>query len=270
MGANDEEENFYGPHYARIDGELAAEIRREVFGQDIGQESWRSAAEHAELTKLLNLTFESRALDVACGGGGPSLALAEHAGCRIVGIDIEPKGVAHANALAARRNLADRATFAVQDCNLRLPFDDASFDAVLCIDSIGHLDDRVAVVADWARLLREGSRLVFTDPLVVTGALAKREIDGRTALGSHAFFVPPGFNEDAIRAAGLALVARKDCAAAQADVASRWHDARLRRETKLRRDEGDWFERRQLMLKTTAVLAASRRLSRFLYVAEKA
>jgi len=172
--------------------------------------------------------------------------------------------------MGVKRNLADRATFFAWDCNLPLPFDGEVFDAVLCIDSIGHLDDRAAVVADWRRLLRKGGRLVFTDPLVVTGPLAKGEIDGRAALGPHLRFVPPGFNEDVIRAAGLALVARKDRAVAQAEVASRWHDARLRRETLLRRDEGDWFERRQLMLKTTAELAASRRLSRFLYVAEKA
>jgi hypothetical protein len=30
---------FYGPQYARMDSEIAAEIRREVFGEDIGQES---------------------------------------------------------------------------------------------------------------------------------------------------------------------------------------------------------------------------------------
>lgn len=269
MGLSDGQDNFYGPQYARMDSELAAEIRREVFGHDIGQESWRSAAEQAELGDLLKLGSESRALDVACGGGGPSLALAEHTGCRIVGVDIEPEGTAHANALAARRNLADRATFVAWDCNQRLPFDDAAFDAVLCMDSILHLDDRVAVVADWARLLRTGGRLVFTDPLIVTGPLAKGEIDGRAALGPHLLFVPPGFNEGAIRAAGLALIASEDRAAAQAEVASRWHGARLRRQNLLRQDEGDWFEPRQLMLKTTADLAASGRLSRFLYIAEK-
>jgi hypothetical protein len=42
---------FYGPQYARIDSELAAEIRREVFGEDIGQESWRSAEEQAEIAR---------------------------------------------------------------------------------------------------------------------------------------------------------------------------------------------------------------------------
>jgi hypothetical protein len=66
------------------------------------------------------------------------------------------------------------------------------------------------------------------------------------------------------------LVSRHDRAAAVADIASRWRDARQRRAEILRREEGEeWFERRQRMLATTAELARDRRLSRFLYVAEK-
>ena len=88
--------NFYGPQYTRIDSELAAEIRREVFGEDIGQESWRTAAEQAEIADFLDLTSETRVLDVACGAGGPSLALVERTACRLTGLDIEPEGAAHA------------------------------------------------------------------------------------------------------------------------------------------------------------------------------
>ena len=141
---------------------------------------------------------------------------------------------------------------------------------MLCIDSIPGLRDRFAVVADWGRLLRKGGRLVFTDPFVMTGAVAKGEINDRAALNSNAFFVPPGVNEDAVRGAGLTLAAREDRAAAVAQIGSRWHAARLRRAAALKAIEGEeWFDRRQLMLKTSAELAESRRLSRFLYLAEK-
>jgi SAM-dependent methyltransferase len=262
--------DFYGPQYARIDSDLAAEIRREVFGDDIGQESWRTGAEQAEIADLLGLTSESRVLDVACGAGGPSLALVERSGCRLTGVDIEREGIAHASSLAAQRNLADRATFDVQDCDLRLAFPDGSFDGVICIDAICHLSNRFRVTSDWGRLLRQGGRLVFTDPFVVTGALSKTEIDGRSALGSNLFFVPFGLNEEAIEAAGLKIVSRTNRAAAVAEIASRWHAARLRRAAILNREEGEeWFERRQMMLSSSAELARSGRLSRFLYVAEK-
>jgi hypothetical protein len=60
-------------------------------------------------------------------------------------------------------------------------------------------------------------------------------------------------------------------AAAVAGIAARWHAARLRRAAILEREEGaEWYERRQQMLATSAELAQSGRLSRFLYVAEKA
>jgi SAM-dependent methyltransferase len=262
--------DFYGPQYARIDSELAAQIRREAFGEDIGQESWRSAAEQREIVDLLRLTVETRVLDVACGAGGPSLALVERTGCRLIGLDIEPEGTAHANDLAAKRGLAERATFVALDCGGSLPFADGAFDALLCIDAICHLPNRSVALKEWARLLHRGGRLVFTDPFVVTGAVAKVEIDGRSALGSNLFFVPPSFNEEAIAASGLTLVSCQDRAAAVAEIASRWHAARTHRSEILKREEGDeWFERRQLMLSTSAELGRTKRLSRFLYVAEK-
>ena len=92
----------------------------------------------------------------------------------------------------------------------------------------------------------------------------------RSALGSNLYFVPPGLNEEATRNAGLWTPHRKDRAGAVAAIGSRWHAARLRRATILKREEGEeWFERRQRMLATSAELAGSGQLSRFLYVAER-
>jgi hypothetical protein len=62
----------------------------------------------------------------------------------------------------------------------------------------------------------------------------------------------------------------EDRTQAAAEIASRWLRARERRAPELRHLEGGgWFERRQRFLETTAELAATRRLSRFLYVADK-
>ena len=67
--------DFYGPQYARFDDELSTRLRREVYGEDIGQQGWRSAAEQAEITELLRVGPNDHVLDIACGAGGPSLAL---------------------------------------------------------------------------------------------------------------------------------------------------------------------------------------------------
>jgi len=264
-------DTFYGSQYARIYCQLASEIRNEAFGEDLGQESWRSPAEQAEIAELLRLGPKSHALDVACGAGGPSLAFVERTGCRLVGVDIVPEGVSCAKAEAEKRGLSDRANFIVIAAGQRLPFGDSTFDAVMCIDSISHFSDRHSALRDWARLLKSRGRLIFTDPFVVTGPLSKPEIDGRCALGSNLFFVPPGFNESAASEAGLQLLLSVDRAAAAADIAGRWRDARARRAQALIDEEGeDWFQRRQVMLDTTSRLAAERRLTRFFYLAEKA
>ena len=261
---------FYGSQYSRLYGELASEIRAEAFGEDLGQESWRSPAEQAEIAELLNLSPGRLALDVACGAGGPSLAFVERTGCRLVGVDIVPEGVSCATAEAQRRGLADRANFIVIDAGQQLPFDDGEFDAVICINSICHFPHRHSALVDWARLLKPRGRIVFTDPFVVTGPLSKLEIDGRCALGSNLYFVPPGFNEGAVAEAGLQMVLSVDRAAAAAEISGRWRDARAKRARALIDEEGeDWFQRRQIMLDTTSRLAAERRLTRFFYLAEK-
>ena len=261
--------DFYGPQYARFDRELAAEIRREVYGEDIGQQGWRTAAEQAEIADLLGVGPDSRVLDVACGAGGPSLALVERTGCQLTGLDTEAAGIAHAETQASARGLSGRATFAVLDCGGRLPFGDGTFDAVLCVDAINHLPERFATLSEWARLLQDGGRLLFTDPAVLTGAVAKSALDVRAAAGFF-LLVPPALNEKAIEAADLTLLRCEDRTSVTAEIAKRWHAARLRRAAFLQGEEGaDWFGQRQRFLAMTAELAGSGRLSRFLYLAEK-
>jgi len=261
--------DFYSARFAYADSELAAELRREVYGEDIGQQNWCTAAERTEIANLLRVGQASHVLDVCCGSGGPSLALVERIGCRLTGVDIEDAGIAQAQSQASARGLADRARFAVRDCGRALPYEGGSFDAVLCIDAIIHLRDRFGTLREWARLLREGGRLVFADLAVITGPVTKSELDIRTATGFF-LFVPPGVNEEAIRDAGLILVRSEDRTAAVAELADRWHAARVRHAAALEREEGtEAFERRQRYYATSAELARNRRLSRFLYVAEK-
>jgi len=112
-------------------------------------------------------------------------------------------------------------------------------------------------------------RLLFTDALVLTGPVSKPEIDVRSGLGFY-LFVPPGVNEAAIVGAGLSPLEIIDRTAAAAAIAARWHDVRARHAAELAQEEGAaWYDQRQRFLATTAELAASGRMSRFLYLAAK-
>ncbi len=106
--------------------------------------------------------------------------------------------------LAAQRGLAERAEFRSTDATGPLPFSDASFDAITCIDAINHFPERPRVIAEWARLLKPGGRLLFTDPISVTGALTNAEIALRSSAGFY-LFVPHGYDERVIAHCGLAI-----------------------------------------------------------------
>ena len=260
---------FYPYQYRRFASPLGAEIRRLVYGEDLGQQGWRALDEQEEIFRIVSSGAHCAALDVACGSGGPSLALVQRGGCRVTGVDAEEAAVCWARREAERLGLVRLARFETHDCDLPLPFDDETFDVVICIDAVLHLADRAAALADWARVLRKGGQLVFTDAAVLTGPVSKGDIDIRASQGPLTL-VPPGTNERLVEAAGLVLVKREDKTDGAANLARRWLEVRASFAEQLVKEEGDeFFERRQRFLSTTANLAATRRLSRFLYLAEK-
>ncbi|WP_424217390.1 SAM-dependent methyltransferase (plasmid) [Streptomyces sp. BI20] len=101
-------------------------------------------------------------LDLGCGVGGPGLRLVERAGARVTGISVSEEQIRTANRLAADAGLADRAVFRHADA-MKLPFEDASFDAVMALESMCHMPDRGQVLTEAARVLRPGGRIVLTD-----------------------------------------------------------------------------------------------------------
>src|SRR5262249_31621710 len=160
--------DHYGSHYRAFDSEVHRAVRRAAFDEDVGQNSWLTVAELERFASWLELRRDSRLLDVACGSGGPALHLARRTGCSLIGVELDHDAVATGGRPAAELGLEARARFHQADASRPLPFDDGSFDAIVCIDAINHLPDRAGVLTDWARLLRSGGRLVFTDPVTVT------------------------------------------------------------------------------------------------------
>jgi len=95
----------------------------------------------------------TRLLDVACGSG----VIAKHAarlGASVTGIDIAPRMLQ----LAARLNPG--CTFQEGSVD-SMPFEDGSFDAVVCAFGIGHFPDPPVAVAECARVVRVGGACAF-------------------------------------------------------------------------------------------------------------
>lgn len=173
--------HYYDSLYGHFAEDLQAAIRREAFGEDIGQNSWLTAAEHRLFFEWLGLDDSSQVLDVASGSGGPALFMSRTTGCRVIGIDLHQAGVDAATAAAATADQTDRVRFMRADAREPLPFAEATFDAAMCVDSINHLYERQRLLDEWYRVVRPGGRILFTDPITVTGLLRRDEVIARSA-----------------------------------------------------------------------------------------
>lgn len=261
--------DLFDSTYSHFEAEVLARVRRSTFGEDFGQNSWTTAEEYRRWAKWLDLQASSRVLEVASGSGGPAVFLAELSGARVTGIDINVHGVAAAVERARAHGLADRVTFAVVDAGAKLTFPDRAFDAILCIDSACHFADRLGVLKEWHRVLEPGGKLLFTDPVVVTGLVSSEEFAARSSIGSFVF-APSGVNERMIEEAGFELVRPEDATENAALVSKRWHDARAEDHEALVRIEGEErFVKLQQFFSVVHRLTSERRLSRIAYMARK-
>ncbi len=262
---------FYDSNFGRSADEVLRLVRAQAFlGEDFGQFSWITAEEHRRMQRRLSLGEHSCVLEVASGSGGPALFLARCTGCTVVGLDVHEGGVASANAAAHAEGLDGRVSFLVHDARDPLPFGDGSFDAVVCIDSINHIFDRLPVFREWHRVLTPGGAAWYTDPVVLVGPLRREELMARSPSMGEFVFTPNGHDELLLLQAGFARVTVDDLTAEIAGVAHRWHSAREDLAGDLERIEGhDGFAAFQGFLSTVGQLASEGRLGRYAMTATK-
>jgi SAM-dependent methyltransferase len=260
--------DLYNSTYGNFQERVLAEIRRETYGEDIGQNSWITTDEYDTFYGWLNLSSGEHILEVASGSGGPALYLAKKFKCRITGLDINEEGVKTANQTALNTNITD-AKFQFADVNQRLPFADETFHAVMCVDSMNHFRDRLGYLKEWCRILKSGKRALFTDPVVITGPVSNEELAARSNIGFF-LFVPLEVTISLIKAAGFELLRLEDVTGNIELTSGRWHASRQRHRNDLVKIEGEErFEGLQKFFSTVHQLTSERRLSRFVFVAEK-
>jgi SAM-dependent methyltransferase len=258
----------YDNPYEEFDSLLKRQLRREAYGEDIGQHSWVTTEELQEDIGLLTLSRASRFLDLGCGPGGPLTFVVGQIRCQGCGIDVSAKAIAAGRARVATLGQENLVKLCEADLNRPMPYPNGSFDAVMSLDVILHLRDRLSAFREVARVLAPAGKFLFTDAGVLTGAISDEEVGLRAAHG-HTQFVPPGFNENMLELAGFRLMDRKDRTASLLKTAAGRLNARLGHREELERMEGaSYFAQQQSYLETVIELSQRRAVSRWMYLAQ--
>ncbi len=156
--------NFIQDHYDGLPGALTA-----VTGLVTGHEA---LAGRLIRPGAFDVRGCKRILDAGCGNGRYSRFLLRHADTDaiITSFDLSPRMLSRARS----RLGSDRVSHAVADLT-RLPYADASFDAVVCGWVLEHLPDPRPGLRELARVLQKGGKLLLLSTEdTLTGAMCSR------------------------------------------------------------------------------------------------
>jgi ubiquinone/menaquinone biosynthesis C-methylase UbiE len=101
-------------------------------------------------------------LDLGCGPGRYTAKLAGLAH-KIVGVDLSVEAIRLAKQICILEGVSDRCDFVVCDAT-KLPFRNASFDKIFCIDVLEHILDDKAALSEMNRALKSAGKLFLYVP----------------------------------------------------------------------------------------------------------
>jgi SAM-dependent methyltransferase len=143
---------------------IASNAITEAALQQHDQDHYGGTAATDRLIAEAAVRAEDVVLDVCSGMGGPARYLAWKTGCDVTGLDLTASRVGGATELTRVAGLSDLVRF-VHGNALDMPFPDASFTLAIAQEAFAHIPDKRRLLAECARVLQPGGRLVFSDIL---------------------------------------------------------------------------------------------------------
>lgn len=153
-----------GDKAAKVRGMFAAIARRYDLNNRV-HSLWRDQAWRRHAVRAARVRTGDVVLDVACGTGDLAQAFARGSpAARIIGIDFTPEMLAIARRKRARLDPSSAARIEyVEGDALALPFPDASADVLSIAFGVRNVQDPRRAIAEFARVLRPGGRLVVLE-----------------------------------------------------------------------------------------------------------
>jgi glycosyltransferase involved in cell wall biosynthesis/SAM-dependent methyltransferase len=158
---------------------------------DLGADVWTAMGDEPASVPVLSVpethpvvaarfpAGSGRILDAGCGPNpAVSITLAGRPGNDVVSVDIGAGMVRTARQVAATHGVALVGVVGDVEC---LPFRSGAFDGAVCDDTIEHLPDDAAGVAELARVLRRGGRAVLATPNRWSAAVLAAKLRDRLA-----------------------------------------------------------------------------------------
>jgi SAM-dependent methyltransferase len=148
-----------------------------------------------------------RVLDAGCGEGRHCFGALER-GARVVGLDLDrPSLEAGAHPLRNRAGELNSLGAMLQGDAFHLPFQNASFDRVICSEVMEHVHDFRGAARELARVTRPGGTLAVTIPTATSEHLYLRLGDDYfESPGGHIRIFRPRTLAEGLAAAGIATV----------------------------------------------------------------
>lgn len=163
----------------------------------------------------LEVTPDTRVLEIGCGTGATTVLVARRTGAAIVALDGSPSMLTTAAQRIGAAGLRGGVDLVRANLNGGLPFRDGSFDAIFAESVIALLDDVESVAHECARLLGPGGRLAFNERIWKAG-LSQAFVDEVNTYSQRAFGIQSATREPLDHHGWVALLEGAGLTAVQA------------------------------------------------------
>lgn len=175
---------------------------------------------------------DDEVLDIGCGTGKAACRIAGEFAARVTGVSPSRVCIERAAATAGDAGLADRTGFLIGD-GTDLTFEDESFDLVWVMESSHLMQDKNALIAECARVLRPGGRVVLCDIILHRKLPLQEMLQHRDEflllrdVFGRAIMEPLDFYTGAMERCGLAISTARDISEPTYPTFDRWRNNAL-------------------------------------------